>query len=195
MSPGEKKAPQPRLLWGHIRVLCPGSPMGDLFLCHTVNHTFCDALTYMMKTILGMLAWDADGEQISWRLNLRLQLEFCRAKIFPGGSPLVITHTLGWAQQLINIDPQRRGAENENGKICEACGETRVTPSLALKMAVSCQCGGRGAKAERRWQLQQHRGSWIYKTGLCVLETLDPGVRRGLKPPRSKINEETNKSH
>lgn len=40
----------------------------------------------------------------------------------------------------MNIEPQTRCAENENGKNTRARGDTRVAPSLVSKMAVSCQC-------------------------------------------------------
>lgn len=57
----------------------------------------------------------ADGDQISWRLNFGTSLRVLSGEDNPRGICRVITHTLGWAEQLINIDPRTRWAENENG--------------------------------------------------------------------------------
>ena len=69
--------------------------------------------------------WRAD---IMKKTQSETSIRVLSGQNIPRRTPHVITHTLGWAQQLINIDPQRRGAENENGKIFRAVGKRVSLP-------------------------------------------------------------------
>lgn len=87
---------------------------------------------------------DADGDLISRRLNLRLQLVLSGPNILPGLSR-VITHTLGWAQQLINIDPKANCAEMKTGKLCALVRKLVSllhSPSLVTLQLMWMKCAG-----------------------------------------------------
>lgn len=95
-------------------------------------------LTYEMRLGIWLgRRWWPDITKTQFETSIRV---LSGPNILPGLSR-VITHTLGWVQQLINIDPKADCAEMKTGKLCALVRKLVSLLHSPWKHPVSSWCG------------------------------------------------------